>query len=163
VVLHRGKTLMAAPPREVMQRPPTSEVARLVGLTNLFKAQLLEHDEDAGISRIKWLDSILECDMNLDFSVGETLEWLIPANKILLHQRVRPSNGERENPLHGTIVEALTLGDFTQIEFRPNASETESLTFRVPIHVIERNNLTSGDPIGVSLRTTGIHLMKSVG
>lgn len=160
VVLHRGKTLVQASPREIMQRPPSAEVARLMGLNNLFTGIVAEHRVEAGISRLRWNGTMLECELNQAFQVGEEVDWVVPENRILLHQRVRPSRGERENPVFGTILELLTLGDFTRLLVEADDSKNEKITFRIPVHVTERNGLATGQRIGLSLKTEGIHMMR---
>ncbi len=161
-ILHRGITLTSAPPTEVMQQPKNTEVAKLIGLTNLFIGEIAAHDEEAAITTIHWNDRKLECMLNRKFSIGEQVEWVIPSNRIILHQRVRPSRGQRENPLMGTITDIVTLGDVSNIEFSIDGENCESLSFSVPVHVAERNSLMAKDRIGVSLQTQGIHLMHPI-
>ncbi len=159
-ILHRGKTLFSASPEQVMQRPVSAEVARLVGLNNIFTGTVLSHDSENNSTLLQWVDHTFVCELNQQFVEGETVNWVVPANRVILHQRVRPSRGERENPLYGVIDDLVTLGDVSNIELRLEGAESESLSFSVPRHVAERNVLKLSDRIGVTLKGQGIHLMK---
>ncbi|MBS1269484.1 MAG: Sulfate/thiosulfate import ATP-binding protein CysA [Gammaproteobacteria bacterium] len=159
-ILYHGKTLFTAAPNAVMRRPSTPEVAHLVGLTNIFTGEVAEHDRARRLTLLRWRDRILECALNESYRPGETVHWLIPPNNVILHQRVRPSRGERENPVAGVVRDLVTLGGSVNIELDIESSSGETLSFSVPVHVAERNSLDMGERIGVSLRAAGIHLMK---
>jgi molybdate transport system ATP-binding protein len=159
-IVHHGKTLVSASPDEVMHRPPNVEVARLVGLGNIFDGTVIGHDEAARVTRLGWNGTVLECALDTSITVGERVNWVIPSNRVLLHQRVRPSKGERENPLFGEIVDLVALGETCALELRIEQSRDHVLSFSVPLHVAERNSLAVGDRVGVSLKSEGIHLMR---
>jgi len=174
-IVHHGTTLHSATPEDFINRPVNAEVARLTGQTNIFDGVIESHHVDKGITRIRWQGRILECLVNADFQVGEPVQWVIPQNRVILHQRVRPSRGEAENPVEGQISEMMKLGDSVALELlpdessphdssleesNPDESKKASLSFTVPLHVAERNALAIGERIGVSLKTQGIHLMR---
>jgi molybdate transport system ATP-binding protein len=159
-IVHHGTTLHSAKPDDFINRPVNAEVARLTGQTNIFDGVIESHHLENGITRISWQGRILECLVNADFQVGEPVQWVIPQNRVILHQRVRPSRGEAENPVDGQISEMMKLGDSVALELLPDESNKASLSFTVPLHVAERNALAIGERIGVSLKTQGIHLMR---
>lgn len=158
VILHRGRTLQAGPPREVMERPRDVEVARLVDLHNLFDGEIVEHRAAGGSTRLRWRGIVLEARHAPDFAPGTRVRWLIPPGSVVLHRRDRPSRGEHENPVHGTVAELLVLGDTSAITLRV-ADGGELISFGVPNHVAERNGIAPGAPIAVSLLAKDIHLM----
>ena len=162
-VIHQGKTLQCAAPGEIMDRPDSAEIARLMGITNIFEGTVLEHDAETSTTKIKWLDYLLECRLNTSLRVGEQIRWIVPKNRIILHQRVRPSRGQAENPIEGTITEFNKLGDVIEIDMLPDGSSEHSLSFSLPLHVAERNQLSVGERIGVSLSAEGIHTMPESG
>jgi ABC-type sulfate transport system permease subunit len=89
---------------------------------------------------------------------GET-KTIAPPRYILLHQRVRPSRGERENPVHGAIEELVVLGETASVTLAIDNRDDMPMSFNLPLHVVERNRLNAGDNVCVSLRGEGIHLM----
>ena len=159
VVLHHGKTLVTAPPREVMRSPPTSDVARLLGHNNIYKGTIVDHDLVKQKTIIKWQSTTIECRYYADFEIGQDIHWMIPANQVLLHQTIRPSNGERENPFQGRLDELVVLGDFVSLSVVCLDNESQIIRFSVPLHVAERNQLSEGGSIKVSMVSDGIHLM----
>mgnify|MGYP001076070801 CR=1 FL=1 len=153
VILHRGRTLQAGTPDEVMTRPQSAAIARLVGLVNLFEGRLVH---DGGL-KLEWLDHKLEI-ANITGNAGERVCWVIPPEGVLLHRRERPSRGEAENPVSGVVRDCLRLGPFTQIRLVPDGGG-EPLAFSVPTHVAERNGIAPGAAARVSLLAASIHLM----
>jgi molybdate transport system ATP-binding protein len=154
VILHRGRTLQAGAPDAVLTRPASASIARLVGLHNLFEGTLVE---DGGAVRLAWLGHRLEV-ARIEGRPGARVSWVIPPEGVLLHRRERPSRGEAENPVQGTVQDCLRLGPFTQIRLLPDGG-SEPLAFSVPTHVAERNDIAPGKPARVTLLAESIHLM----
>lgn len=50
-----GRIVQAGPPRRVLDRPATPEVARILGITNLFEAEVLALDPGRNTSRLRAL------------------------------------------------------------------------------------------------------------
>ena len=160
-VVHRGKILQTDTPLQLIAHPDSATVARLMGMSNIFEATVESQDEDKKVTLINWLGIVLTANQNKALAVGEKIQWVIPGNQIILHQRRRPSKGEVENPIEGRISEFNRLGDHVEIELLPEGSQTYTFSFSIPLHVAERNGLKVGEHIGVSLNTQGIHLMKA--
>lgn len=158
-VLHQGRSLQAGEPYAVMTRPDSVEVAQLVGLRNVFRAGVIGHDLEQGITRIEWRGHRLEARLQTAHAPGEQVNWVIPQGHVVLHRRDRPSRGERENPLRGPVVECIVLGEQVALTVAINGSQRPPLFLSVPTHVARRNDITTGVEIGVSLLAEGIHLM----
>jgi molybdate transport system ATP-binding protein len=153
-ILHRGTTLQSGAPDEVMTRPNSAAIARLVGLTNLFEGTLVQAGEGL---RLAWLGHRLEV-ANIAGRANERVCWVIPPEGVLLHRRERPSRGEGENPVGGTVQDCLRLGPYTQIRLKPEGG-SEPIAFTVPTHVAERNDIAPGAQARVTLLAESIHLM----
>ena len=158
-LLHHGCTLQHGRPLDVMQRPATVEVARLVGQRNIFTATVVEQDSDTGFTVVDWNGRRIEAASAPRFRAGDTVAWLVPHSKVLLHRRDRPSRGSTENPVSGVISEHVVLGDITVSVLKVQGPEDLAITFQVPAHVAERNRLASGERASVSLLAQAIHLM----
>jgi molybdate transport system ATP-binding protein len=158
-LLHRGRTLQHGRPAEVLQHPVSVQAARLLGHRNLFTATVVEQRSDAGFTIIEWNDHRIEAAAEPQFRVGDAVAWVVPASKVVLHRRDRPSRGTTENPVSGLIVEHLLLGDTTVSTLQVDDTEALSITFQVPTHVAERNRLGVGERASVSLLAEAIHLM----
>ncbi|MBI2310925.1 MAG: ABC transporter ATP-binding protein [Betaproteobacteria bacterium] len=158
-ILHRGQTLHAGPPSEIMARPKNALVARLIGLTNLFEGEVLEQRLEAGVTVLRWKEHALEARHNGAFSPRTRVCWVIPPENVILHRRDRPSRGERENPLPGVIDEYVELGEMTSVTILVDGQAEHPLAMTVPTHVARRNQLGPGEQVTVSLLAEGIHLM----
>jgi len=153
-ILHKGRTLQAGTPDEVMTRPADASIARLVGLQNLFEGTLIDA---GGALKLEWLGHKLDV-ARIDGSAGERVSWVIPPEGVLLHRRERPSRGEAENPVPGVVQDCVRLGPFTQIRLLPDGGK-EPIAFSIPTHVAERNDIAPGAAARVTLLAGSIHLM----
>ena len=159
-VLHHGTTLQHGTPDEVANRPATPLVARLMDQPNVFSGTVTGRDAGKGLLALLWEDRVLEARDDGRFAVGDAVSWMIPAAAILLHRRDRPSRGERENPVPGTITELLFLGDAASISLRIGAgNDAPQLMFSTGAHTARRNTLAHGAAATVSLLADAIHLM----
>jgi molybdate transport system ATP-binding protein len=159
-VIHRGQILQLDRPETVMYQPASPTVARLNDLRNVFSGCVQSHDAAARVTRLTWHGHVLEAAHQPAFAAGTRVAWCIPADSVVLHRRDRPSRGERENPVHGTVAEALRLGEMTQVRIGVQGVEAP-IHLTVPTHVARRNRVEVSEPIGVSLRAEAIHLMPS--
>ncbi|MDH5357191.1 MAG: ABC transporter ATP-binding protein [Gammaproteobacteria bacterium] len=156
-VIHQGKTLQQGKPAQVLYKPDNAAVARQVDVRNLFKAKLVEHD---GQVKLSWHDYLFEVGSTNGLSLNQDLYWTLSPSKILLHQRVRPSHGEHENPLTAVINDMVTLRGITTILMLVDETDNTVLQMDLPEHVAMRNQLKIGEMITVSLLSEEIHLMK---
>jgi molybdate transport system ATP-binding protein len=158
-ILHRGTTLQAGTPQEVMMRPASPLVARLVGLKNIFAGEVVEHDSATALTRIRWQGHVLETAYAPQFAAGARIAWVVAPSHIVVHRRDRPSRGEHENPVSGVIVRCIELGETTALSLRVGAGAHADIHLTMPTHAARRNGLASGVAAGVSLLADGIHLM----
>jgi molybdate transport system ATP-binding protein len=159
-VLHHGKTLQHGTPDEIANRPASPLVARLMDQPNVFAGTVAARDAATKLLTLRWGELVLEARDDGRFAAGAGVAWMIPSAAIVLHRRERPSRGERENPVAGTIVELLFLGDTASVSLRAGAGEgAPVLTFSVSAHTARRNALAPGAAATVSLLADAIHLM----
>ena len=158
-ILHRGTTLQAGPPQDVLSRPVSPLVARLVGLKNIFSAEVAGHDPVRNLTHIRWFGFALEARYAPQFAVGTRIAWSVTPSHIVLHRRDRPSRGEHENTIRGTSSRCITLGETTTLALSAASGERAELHFSVPTHTAQRNGISQGVAAAVSLLADGIHLM----
>ncbi len=157
-VLYRGRTLQTGPPGEVLNHPRDPLVARLMDQTNVFEGVVRERRPD-GVLLLDWRGRLLEVRDRGAFPVGAKVSWMIPPSHIVLHRRGRPSLGERENPVPGTVGEMVELGETTSVTMWVDGDPERPLNFTVATHAARRNALAPGADLRVSLLAEGIHLM----
>jgi molybdate transport system ATP-binding protein len=158
-IIHHGSTLQIDTPQKIMSQPLNKNVAHLVGHNNVFSAKIERHDDEQKKTYIKWLNYNLETSHRPELPAGEEIDWMIPAENLILHRRDRPSKGEKENPVSGEIKEFVPLGESSSVTMKVDDNE-QFLSMSVPSHVAQRNGLEKGGALSVSLLSDGIHLMK---
>lgn len=159
-IIHHGRSLQTDHPEIVISRPVSATVARLVGHENIFTGIIKSHDAATRTTWLEWDDYLLETPYNPDIEPGRVVDWVIPSENLILHRRDRPSRGERENPVHGQILEFIPLGEMASVIMSVNEYEHRHLSLMVPTHVARRNDLERGGPVSVSLLAEAIHLMQ---
>lgn len=158
-ILRRGKTLQVGSPVEVMTRPNSVEVARLVDIKNIFEGSVIGHDHERKLTMMAWRDQTLEASYAPQFTVGAPVSWALPMEYVILHRRDRPSRGEHENPVSGRIAEYVVLGPNVSVGVKLDGKKESLLFMNVPTHAAQRNRLGPHELIQVSLLAEGIHLM----
>ncbi len=156
-ILHKGITLQSGKPNEVSAQPKTALVAKLMDQQNIFTATVIKHDHDQQKTLLQWHDLTLEANLQSNYPIAEKVCWMIQPTNILLHRRHRQSNGDKENPFSGTIIEYFVLGGYASMVVQ--LDNTVKITMSVPLHVAQRNHLNYGEKIALSLLRKGIHLM----
>ncbi len=158
-LLHRGKTLQCAPPEIVLTKPASIEAARLVGITNTFQGVIARHDAVSGKTWIDWSTHRLETGHVPFLQPGIKVDWVMPSAYIVLHRKDRPSRGEHENPVAGTVTALVRLGEYCQVDLAIAGVPGRTLRFSIPTHVAHRNGVMLGAGASVSLLSEGIHVI----
>jgi molybdate transport system ATP-binding protein len=158
-ILHHGTTLQTDATQAVLTRPASPLVARLVGIKNIFEGEVVGHDRERGVSQLRWVGKTLETRFAPGFAVGTRVAWCVPSSHIVLHRRDRPSRGEHENPISGTLARCIELGETTTVALSVATGPHAAIHFSVPTHTARRNGLAVGAAAAVSLLADGIHLM----
>jgi len=102
-MLSQGRTLQAGPVAEVLAKPVSVLVARLIGFKNIFRGTVLETSGERAV--VEWRGLPLEVSQRNNFNAGDAVHWCIPQSHLILHRRNRPSKGERENPVTGSLAD----------------------------------------------------------
>ena len=157
-LLAHGRTLQSGTPDDILTRPASAQIARLVELNNVFGGTLERVNAD-GSGILCWRSHKFEVARANGFAPATRLSWVIPPEDVILHRRDRPSLGERENPVEGRVDDCLHLGDATRIVLALEGDPRARISFSVPTHVVRRNGVASGETVRVSLLASGIHLM----
>jgi len=158
-ILHHGCTLQSGAPAEVMARPLDGEVARLLDLGNVFTATVHEQHDGGSRTVIDWGGNLLEAARAERFRAGERVDWVIVPEYVILHRADRPSQGDRENPVRGTVRSCVVMGETTSVALQIGHRPDMTIAMNIPTHHARRNRLATGVDVTVSLLAEGIHLM----
>lgn len=158
-VLHRGSILQMGPPPEIFAYPASPTVARLLDLPNLFEGVVRGTGNDGRTTILEWCGQSIEARANSGVAAGDKVHWMVPQSSVILHRRGRPSRGERENPVSGSVEDTLVFGDQTTILLRADFAPELPLTFTISTHAARRNGIERGVNATVSLISDDIHIM----
>ena len=153
VLLHRGVSLQAGPPEEIMSRPADARVAHLIGLSNVFAGTV-----GAGEDLLEWQGRQLRIAAQQRFRPGTRVNWVIAPEGVLLARGDRPSRHADENPVDGVVEDCVALGAFTEVSLRV-ADADLPIGFSLPTHVARRNSIAAGSQLRINLLAEFIHLM----
>lgn len=160
-VLHEGKILQMAAHDLLSKFPVNTDVARLVGIRNIFNSKLARIDNRQQRLELRWGNTLLEMPYRPGFVQGQSVTWCIPSDGIVVHRRNRPSRGEHENPVFGVVDEVFQFGQTTELTIVVDDPDAHPLHCSVPTHVAMRNDIGVGADIGVSIKADMIHIMVS--
>lgn len=158
-LLHKGKILQTGAPKFVASHPKTATIARLMDQQNLFTAEVVSHNDQTNKTVLSWRGIFLESNYQPQFAINEAVCWMIQSANVLLHRQDRPSNGDKENPLQGEVVEYLENNGLAILLIEVDPHLKTNISMNVPLHVAKRNNLSLHKKIGISLLSEGIHIM----
>jgi len=156
VLLHHGSSLEQGAPEDILSRPADVRIARLVGHTNLFEAEVVKADT-AGVALL-WQGQRLTVSEETRFTPGTRVCWLIPPEGVLLQRRDWTPRDSDHNLVAGCVEDSVALGPYTQVGLRLESGGLP-LSFSLPTHVARRNGIAPGAAVRVSLLAEAIHLM----
>ena len=159
-ILHRGKTLQSGPPFDVMARPVSTAVARLVDQRNVFTGTVTGHDPVRETTALTWGGLTITARHQPDFKSGQSVSWMIPTGDVTLHAIDHPPRDVRENTVTGIVADVTRLGDHAGVSLLVDKGSPLPLFLSVRMAYVRRHGLTTGDSVTVSLTPAGVHLMK---
>lgn len=157
-ILSQGRTLQSGPALELMQRPQSVEVARLIGMKNLFEARVVAHTSDGGATLVEWQGRQLRVRPQPEFAPGAMVAWGLPESGVLLMPLDRPQPRDDENPVTGMVSSLVRLGDRVLVTIQPDGNGNPLFT-TVAGHIATRYALQAGLALTVRLRADSIQLM----
>lgn len=148
VVLAAGSTLQAGTPGDILSRPATVEVARLVGFNNLYESNVLASDTGHGELLVAWAGTEIALPPRRAALLGERIAWGIAAGDVVVVKAARAAGDTGAIAL--TLEHAASLGDSVHLSMRGMAGG-ERLRAVVTKRFYERAGLTSGGAVHVEL------------
>lgn len=160
-VLHEGRILQMAAHDELARSPINTDVARLVGIRNIFNSKVARIDEPQQRLELQWGSIRLETPYQAGLEADQSITWCISSDGIVVHRRDRPSRGEHENPVFGVVNEMFQFGQTTELTLAVDDPDANPLHCSLPTHVAQRNDIRVGADLGASIKADMIHIMDS--
>jgi len=154
IVYKHGGIEQIGPPKEIFSKPINENVARLVGMNNIFKGKILDITNDEVM--IQSHKKIIAPGME-GLQIGEEITWCIrPDHVMVLREDRFLGKAVAENIFSGKITEIVSKGA-TYLLFIDGDFNVE---IEMPAHAFERLCLEAGRTIKVSLKKSAIHIIK---
>jgi molybdate transport system ATP-binding protein len=115
LVLREGRIVQSGPPRKVLDQPANVEVARLLGISNLFQAEIAALDPGRNTSRLRVRDFELN-GLYLPGRLRGDQVWMCARAEEL---RAQPRNGSRPGPnqVPARLVRVSERAQAVRLEF----------------------------------------------
>lgn len=156
-IVHHGRVLQAGPPAEIRTKPRDLTVARLVNLSNLFRARVMGHE--AGWTVLDWRGRRMRVPGGERFAVGAEVVWCIPTTAVDLAKGEPSSQAAGENRLQAELTAVTLLGEMARLTLTLPEGTGERIIVSLPLHRVQGLELTPGRRLAVSLPGGAIHLM----
>ncbi len=154
IVYKHGGIEQIGRPKEIFSKPKSKNVARLVGMNNIFKGKILDIINNEVV--IQGHEKIIAPGME-GLQIGEDITWCIRPDQVMVVREDLPlKKAVAENLFSGEIIEIISKGAtyllFIEGDF--------NLEIEMPSHALERLGLEQGKIIRVSLKKSAIHIIK---
>jgi molybdate transport system ATP-binding protein len=155
IVLEGGRVVGQGPPVDVLKRPRELGVAKLVGLDNLLRLPVADHDEDGGITRLELGDDRFLAAPFCDVEPGTPMDVGFYADEVLLcleppvgisARNVLPCEVVGMDPVGREVLVTLRVGR-TPFLARVTPSAQEELGLAVGLRAM------------ALVKTTSVHLL----
>ncbi len=158
-IVHEGRGLQSGTPEQLLLRPDSALVARLVGHRNLHPGRILGPAAREGRVMVDWAGIPLEVAATRPPAPGRWVDWLIPEGVVQLMRRHGTPRRRWENVLPGRVIEAVALGDTVTACILVHDDPKRRIRMRLGLHAARRNRLETGAQVEISLPAEAIHLM----
>lgn len=156
-LIHRGQSLQQGEVADVVNRPQSRQIARLLGHQNIFNATLIKHTDKHSLYQIGEIPPVLGPKLE-NLNTGDKASLLISPSAIEIEHPF--SDTQDRIPLDGKVLECVPLGDEFVIRLRLERIQ-KSMRFKVPMHMAQEFGIEQGRNIRISVQTHGIHAMPS--
>jgi molybdate/tungstate transport system ATP-binding protein len=154
-VMSGRRIVQQGSPAEVLSRPGSAAVARLLGYRNLFTARVVRHEVDTDLTLLEWEaanGAVLRVSRQPELAVGQLVQWMIAPTKVRLTS-LKPEPHRIENPISGRVESRLNLGTHFQVAL---SCGTARLWLSAERNLERHHGLEIGCEITVDLRSDGL-------
>ena len=153
-VMSRRRIVQQGTPAEVLSRPESPAVARLLGHRNLFTARVVGY-ENSSITLLQWEGAngaMLRLPRQSELTAGQSVQWMIPPTAVQLPS-LKPEMYPPDNPVTGRVESRLNLGAYFQVAL---SCGTERLWLAATSDLVRYHRLEVGREITVNLRSEAL-------
>ncbi|HJV47901.1 MAG TPA: ABC transporter ATP-binding protein [Geothrix sp.] len=157
-LLSKGRTLQSGTPDEVMLKPNSTEVARLLGNRNLFSAVVRQQDPETRETLLDWEGEEILAEVAMSLSVGQRVSWVIAPGDVSYRYPGTPEDRPGHTYLGGTISTLVRLGDTARVVLVLPGRTERTLHLTASRQMVQRSGLAAGHQIRIALPASKIQV-----
>ena len=153
-VMSGRRIVQQGTPAEVLSRPGSPAVARLLGHRNLFTARVVGH-ENSSTTLLRWEAAngiTLRLLRQSELTAGQLVQWMIAPTAVRLPS-LKPELYRPDNPVTGRVESRLNLGAYFQVAL---SCGSERLWVAATSDLVRHHGLETGSEITVDLGNNGL-------
>jgi molybdate/tungstate transport system ATP-binding protein len=154
-VMSGRRIVQQGTPTEVLSRPGSAAVARLLGYRNLFTARVTGDETGTGVPLLEWIGTngaILRLQRQLGLAPGRLVQWMIAPTAVRLPS-LKTEAYRIDNPVSGRVESRLNLEAHFQVALRCG---TERLWLSTQRNPNSHHGLETGREVTVYLPSEDI-------
>jgi molybdate transport system ATP-binding protein len=154
IVYKHGGIEQIGPPKEIFSKPINENVAKLVGMNNIFKGKILDIINNEVM--IQSHKKIIALRMG-GLQIGEEVTWCIRPDQVMVVREDRPLGKAVASNIFSVKITEIISNGATYLLYIDGDFDLE---IEMPSHAFERLGLEQGQIIRVSLKKSAIHIIK---
>jgi molybdate/tungstate transport system ATP-binding protein len=154
-VMSGRRIVQQGTPAEVLSRPGSAAVARLLGYRNLFTARVVGNETNTGVTLLEWKaadGTILRVPLQPELAAGQLVQWMIAPTTVRLPS-LKPEPHHSDNVISGRVESRLNLGAHFQVALRCGS---ERLWLSAERNLVRHQGLEIGSEVTVYLPSEDI-------
>jgi molybdate transport system ATP-binding protein len=159
IVMDQGKILQAGKPQEIFTNPVSRQVAKFVGMRNIFQGKIIGFHREHNTCVFAWKGQHLVINY-LDQKTGDNIAVGIRPEEVMLIREDRELGPSvKENIISSTIVRIIPEGLHYRLYLRFSLDNYD-LEMLLPRHVFYKKPIKEGDNIKVSLKLNSLKYLQ---
>lgn len=159
-VLMGNELQQVGPPEEMFLRPANKEVARFMGIRNVFSGKVIDYYPKTGETVVSLWDKSVTAFCQRPLREEQNVEFCIRSENVMIVRDKRPLTGDlKENVFSGRLVQLTPRGGLDVVRVRIGNGETE-LEIHIPKHASQRLGLSPDMRVTVALKKSSLHIFE---
>jgi molybdate transport system ATP-binding protein len=160
IVMNQGKILQAGKPQEIFTNPISRQVAKFVGMRNIFQGEIMGYHKEDNTCIFEWKGRHLMIN-NINKNIGEKLAVGIrPEEVMLIRENRELGRSVKENLIQCRVVRIIPEGLHYRLYLK-FSQDNYDLEMLLPRHVFYQKSIKEGDSIKVSLKLNSIKYLQA--
>jgi len=161
IVLDQGECVQRGTPAEVFSRPSSIEVAKLLGVRNIFSGMIQGHEAAANKTLLSWAGQSVEAPLQQDLPVGTRVHWHIPPEDVVFEVGGGSCRMREGSRVQGVVQRAVVMPPVVRLTFCIGDGLKEFLTLESAHPALRTNPPQKGDRVAFRLAFDAIHIVQN--